>query len=79
MNNLTKSWNYNTDAYKKLKTVVNIFNYSRFVYLSILYVLFKYTNNQQYSLLTMIIILLIQIIVQIVLYNLISTSKNEKK
>ena len=79
MNNLTPSWNYNTTNFEKLKTVVNIFNYSRFIYLPILYILFKHTDNKLYSMFWAFIILLIQTIIQIIIYNLISKSTKNKK
>jgi len=78
VNSLTKSRDYDAIKFKKLKTIVNIFNYSRFIYLLVLYFLFKYTGNILYFMLGMLIVFWIQIVVQIVLFSLITESKITK-
>ncbi len=78
MNSLSKSWDYDAIKFKRLKNAVNIFNYSRFIYLPVLYFLFKYTDSKLYSMLGMLIVLWIQIIVQVAVYNLMTESKIKK-
>ena len=79
MNSITKLWDYDGVKFKKLRNVVNIFNYSRFVYLPMLYFLFKYTGSELYLMLGAFLVLLVQIIVQIVIYRLTTTAKIIKK
>ena len=79
MNSITRLWNYDVVKFKKLKNIVNIFNYSRLVYLPMLYFLFKYTGSKLYFMLGTFLVLLVQIIVQIVIYRLTTTAKIIKK